>query len=386
MRSFEIPDIYKSSLIAEIKQKRKQEDPLKKDFTPSYLEFGHREFIIPRHFGFCYGVENAIERAYKAVRENPGKRIFLLSQMIHNPVVNKDLEENGIRFLQDTEGNALHPMTDVTKDDVILIPAFGTTVALENELMAKGVDIKSYNTTCPFVEKVWKRAAKLGEGEHTILIHGKPIHEETRATFSQASKDGKALVLKNMDEAIVLGQMIIDQDFSSFQEKFGNRCSSDFDPQHDLKKIGVVNQTTMLAEDTQAIADYFKSIFSDIHGDDVKHYFADTRDTLCYATNDNQTSTYGLLDEEADVAIVVGGYNSSNTSHLVELLEKKFETYFIKGPEEIAGNTIHHFHLENKKVQKSNINWSDRKRVIVTSGASCPDSLLEDVIRKIAEL
>jgi 4-hydroxy-3-methylbut-2-enyl diphosphate reductase len=386
MRAFDIPDIYKSNLIAELKNKRKKEDPLKKDFTPSSLTLGARTFIIPRHFGFCFGVENAIERAYRAVRENPGKRIFLLSQMIHNPVVNKDLEENGIRFLQDTKGNELHPIDDVTADDVVLIPAFGTTVDLENILNAKGVDLKSYNTTCPFVEKVWKRSAKLGEGEHTILIHGKPSHEETRATFSQANKTGKALVLKDMAEAKLLGEMVLNQSFDDFDALFSHRASAGFDPKLDMKKIGVVNQTTMLAEDTQAIADYFKTIFTEIHGEEVKNFFADTRDTLCYATNDNQTSTYSLLDEKADVAIVVGGYNSSNTSHLVELLEKKFETYFVKGPEEFEMNDVHHFDMHQKKVVTTAVDWSTKNTVIVTSGASCPDSLLEDVIRKIAEL
>jgi 4-hydroxy-3-methylbut-2-enyl diphosphate reductase len=386
MRSFDIPDIYKSSLIADLKNKRKTEDPLKKDFSPSSLILDGRTFIIPRHFGFCFGVENAIERAYKAVKENPGKRIFLLSQMIHNPVVNKDLEENGIRFLQDTKGNELHPIEDVTADDVVLIPAFGTTVDLENTLNAKGVDLKSYNTTCPFVEKVWKRSAKLGEGEHTILIHGKPSHEETRATFSQANKNGKALVLKDIAEAKLLGEMVLSQSYDGFDSLFSHRASMGFDPEQDLKKIGVVNQTTMLAEDTQGIADYFKAIFSKIHGAEVKNYFADTRDTLCYATNDNQTSTYSLLEEKADVAIVVGGYNSSNTSHLVELLEKKFETYFVKGPEEITQSGIRHFDLHLKGVKDSNVDWASKQSVIVTSGASCPDALLEEVIRKIAEL
>lgn len=386
MRAFNIPEIYKSGLIADIKNKRKQEDPLKKDFSPSKLNFGKRNFIIPRHFGFCFGVENAIERAYKAVDENPGKRIFLLSQMIHNPVVNQDLEDIGIRFLQDTQGNELHPISDVKPDDVVLIPAFGTTVKLENELKAKGVDLKSYNTTCPFVEKVWKRASKLSQTAHSILIHGKPIHEETRATFSQASHEGPALVLKNMAEAKVLGEMIKQQNFSEFFTKFDGRYSQNFDPKNDLDKIGVVNQTTMLAEDTQAIADYFKSIYTEMYGSDAKTHFADTRDTLCYATNDNQTSTYELLNEKADLALVVGGYNSSNTSHLVELLEKKFETYFIKGPEEIDANTIMHYSLNSKTMENSTINWADKKNIIVTSGASCPDSLLENVIRKVAEL
>ena len=192
MRSFDVPEFYRSPIIARVKQKRKARDPRKRDFSPSVLDFGTVRFVMARHFGFCFGVENAIEIAYRALEENPGKRIFLLSQMIHNPEVNADLTAQGIRFLQDTEGNTLTPLSELQADDVVLIPAFGTTLELEAQLETIGVDVSKYNTTCPFVEKVWKRSAKLATSDYTIVIHGKPQHEETRATFSHARGSGHA--------------------------------------------------------------------------------------------------------------------------------------------------------------------------------------------------
>ena len=338
MKQFEVPSFYRSPLISKIKAARKVQDPRKKDFTPTEIQLGEFTFLLARHFGFCYGVENAIERSYKALAENPGKRIFLLSQMIHNPAVNQDLTENGISFLQDTNGKQLIEFSALTPDDVVLIPAFGTTLEIEQQLKARGLDIQTYNTTCPFVEKVWNRSDKLGETQHTIIIHGKHQHEETRATFSHASASAPALVIKDMKEAEFLASFLKGekqiQDFLNF---FEGRMSIGFDPSIHLQKIGVVNQTTMLASETEAITNFLREVMISIYGEaNIKNHIADTRDTLCYATNDNQTATYGLLEQEADLAIVVGGYNSSNTSHLVELLEQKFKTYFIKDASEIG--------------------------------------------------
>jgi 4-hydroxy-3-methylbut-2-enyl diphosphate reductase len=163
VKKFDIPQHYRSAIIGEIKNRRKAADPRKQDFTPAEFSLGPLTFILPRHFGFCYGVENAIERSYNAIRENPGKRLFLLSQMIHNPAVNEDLEGQGLKFILDTEGRQLHPWEDIGADDVVIIPAFGTTVETEALLTAKGVEIAKYNTTCPFVEKVWKRSAEIGQ-------------------------------------------------------------------------------------------------------------------------------------------------------------------------------------------------------------------------------
>jgi 4-hydroxy-3-methylbut-2-en-1-yl diphosphate reductase len=183
MKSFEVPEFYRSPLITAIKNKRKEADNLKKDFSPTLLDFGPVQIYLARHFGFCYGVENAIEIAFKTVQENPDKRIFLLSEMIHNPKVNADLTKSGVAFLMDTLGNLYHPWESLTKNDIVIIPAFGTTIETEEKLKSIGIDPLKYNTTCPFVEKVWNRSEQIGKKGYSIIIHGKPKHEETRATF-----------------------------------------------------------------------------------------------------------------------------------------------------------------------------------------------------------
>ena len=388
MKQFEIPEFYRSPIISKVKEKRKIEDPRKKDFSPTLLDFGRISFLIPRHFGFCYGVENAIEKSYKAIHENPGKRIFLLSQMIHNPDVNRDLLSYGLTFLQDTEGNQLIPFETLTPDDIVIIPAFGTTREIENKLRKIGVNIDTYNTTCPFVVKVWNRSEKLGETNHTIIIHGKYKHEETRATFSHSSTNAPSLVIKDMNEAIYLGEVILgNKSNSDFYSFFEGKMTQGFDVDKDLTRIGVVNQTTMLATETQEITDYLREIMAKRYGtDNLKNHMADTRDTLCYATNDNQSATLGLLGHEADLAIVVGGYNSSNTSHLVELLEQKFPTFFIKGKDEISSrNEINSFDIHSKEIKKfaDFLPDKDSIRIIITSGASCPDAIVDGVIQKL---
>ena len=389
MKKFDIPNYYRSSFISTIKELRKVTDPRKKDFSPTLLDFGSVQFLIARHFGFCYGVENAIEIAYKAVEENPGKNIYLLSQMIHNPIVNEDLKAKGIQFIMDTEGNHFIDWEDLTKEDIVIIPAFGTTIAIEKRLTNLGIEIQKYNTTCPFVERVWKQSKKLGETHHTIIIHGKHNHEETRATFSHSDKNAQSLVIKDINEAKILEDIILGKKSEKdFAEIFNGRYSEGFNINEDLKKIGVVNQTTMLATETQEIADFLKDTMIKKYGEaNYKDHFADTRDTLCYATNDNQQATLGLLKEEADLAIVVGGYNSSNTSHIVELCEEKLPTYFINSANEIENSsTINHFDFHNKKnLSKNNYLPKNKNvtRIILTSGASCPDTIVDAVLDKI---
>lgn len=388
MKTFDIPNFYKSSFISTIKNLRKENDPKKKSFSPTLLDFGPVQFLIARHFGFCYGVENAIEIAYKAVAENPYKNIYLLSQMIHNPIVNQDLEERGIKFIMDTQGNQFIPWENITANDIVIIPAFGTTLAIEKLLSEKNIETKKYNTTCPFVERVWKQSEKLGNNDYTIIIHGKESHEETKATFSHSTKNGTSIVIKDIHEAklledIILGKLPID----TFYEKFQNRYSSEFNPTTDFEKIGVVNQTTMLATETQEIADFLKNTMIKKYGiENIKNHFADTRDTLCYATNDNQQATIGLLQEPADLAIVVGGYNSSNTSHIVELCEEKLPTYFIDSANEIEDkNAINHFIYHQHQHAKTT-NFLPNKsplKIILTSGASCPDRIVDEVLEKI---
>jgi len=388
MKKFDIPVHYRSSFITLIKNDRKINDPRKKDFTPTLLDFGPVRFYLARHFGFCYGVENAIEIAYKTIEENPGKRIFLLSEMIHNPGVNNDLLSMGVRFIMDTEGNQLVAWEEIKSDDIVIIPAFGTTLEIEKKLNKLGINPYQYNTTCPFVEKVWNRSADLGKTGYTVVIHGKHYHEETRATFSHSLQNSPSIVVRNIEETKFLAEVILEEKSETeFYEFFKGKYSRGFDVGKDLDKIGVVNQTTMLASETQEIADVLKEAMIKKFGiENLSEHFADTRDTLCYATNDNQDATYGLLEIEADFAIVVGGYNSSNTGHIVNLCEQEIKTYFIDSADKIISNEeINHYDLAKQKPVTTNgfLPAKYPVEILLTSGASCPDAIVESVIRKI---
>lgn len=393
MKKFNVPIIYRSPLITAVKNKRRDADKMKKDFSPTLLDFGTVQIFLARHFGFCYGVENAIDIAFRTIEENPGKRIFLLSEMIHNPQVNADLQQKGVRFLQDTYGKEIVPIDSLTKDDIAIIPAFGTTLAIEEKLNAIGIPTEKYNTTCPFVEKVWNRSEQIAKKDYSIVVHGKPKHEETRATFSHAAFHTPTVVVNDMAEAIELGKYITGEKAAgNFYTEFKGRFSEGFDITKDLQRIGVVNQTTMLASDTQAIADHLKQVMTrhyNLTGATVEERFADTRDTLCYATNDNQTAVYGMLQTPADIAVVVGGYNSSNTSHLVELCEEKLPTYFINSADKIiTASEIVQYNFHTKEEIRSHVFLPPKKpvRILITSGASCPDAIVEDVIERILEV
>jgi 4-hydroxy-3-methylbut-2-enyl diphosphate reductase len=390
MKQFNVPNIYRSSLISAVKNKRREQDKLKKDFSPTLLDFGAVQIFLARHFGFCYGVENAIEIAFKTIEDNKGKRIFLLSEMIHNPQVNADLSNRGVQFLQDTYGKQLVPFEELTNNDIVIIPAFGTTLEIENLLTEKGLQVKKYNTTCPFVEKVWNRSEQIAQKGYSIVVHGKPEHEETRATFSHASSYTPTVVVNDMRETIELSKYITgEKPAAQFYIEFKGRYSEGFDITKDLQRIGVVNQTTQLALDTQAIAEYLKSVMMrhyNLNESTVSERFADTRDTLCYATNDNQTAVTGMLETEAHLAIVVGGYNSSNTSHLVELCEEKLPTYFINSADKIISDKdILHCNWQTKEEKIDSDYLPDKRpvKILITSGASCPDAVVEEVITKL---
>ena len=390
MKKFDIPVIYRSPLITAIKNKRRQSDKLKKDFSPSFLDFGDVQIYLARHFGFCYGVENAIEISFKTIDENPGKKIYLLSEMIHNPHVNNDLKDRGVEFLMDTKGNTLIPFENLSPGDIVVVPAFGTTLEIESKLKEIGVEIEQYNTTCPFVEKVWNRAQAIAKNQYSIVLHGKPQHEETRATFSHSALHSPTVVVNDMQEAIALSAYILGTtDPEKFYTQFAGQYSEGFNVARDLQRIGVVNQTTMLASDTQAIADFLKEVMIkkyNLQEHEIAERFADTRDTLCYATYENQGAVYGLLETDADLAIVVGGYNSSNTSHLVELCEEKLPTYFIRSEDEIiSSKEIRHYNLHKKEEVTTVSFLPERKpvKILITSGASCPDALVEGVIEKL---
>ncbi|QRR02979.1 4-hydroxy-3-methylbut-2-enyl diphosphate reductase [Dyadobacter sandarakinus] len=390
MKTFNIPDFYRSRIITPIKEFRRKKDKLKRDFSPTLLDFGTVQFLIARHFGFCYGVENAIDIAYRAISENPDRRIFLLSEMIHNPDVNRDLTDRGVQFIMDTKGQQLIPWEMLTNQDIVIVPAFGTTIENQEKLKTLGINSYVYDTTCPFVEKVWNRAAQIGEKDYTIVVHGKPNHEETRATFSHSKENAPTVVVKNLEQAILLGRYIAGElPATQFYDDFQGQFSEGFNPANDLQRIGVVNQTTMLASDTQGIADYLKSVMIthyNLAPDQVEAHFANTRDTLCYATNDNQDATYALLEHEADLVIVAGGYNSSNTSHLVELCEQKFPTYFIESANKILDDRIiRHFDLHKKEevITENYLTSSRPAKIILTCGASCPDAVVEAILLRL---
>lgn len=364
---------------------------MKKDFSPTLLDFGPLRIYLARHFGFCYGVENAIDIAFRTIEENPDKKIFLLSEMIHNPQVNADLKNRGVQFLQDNAGKQIIPFDSLSEDDIVLIPAFGTTLEIEQSLRSIGIHIEHYDTTCPFVEKVWNRSEAIAKENYTIVIHGKPSHEETRATFSHASSSAPSVVVRDMKQTKELAKYISgEKPPEQFYTEFRNQYSKNFDVKKDLERIGVVNQTTMLASDTQAIADFLREVMIkkfNLTDQTIKDHFADTRDTLCYATNDNQSAVLGMLQVQADLAIVVGGYNSSNTSHLVELCEERLPTYFINNEEKILSReTIMHynFHAQVEQVTQNFLPAKEPVDILITSGASCPDALVEGVIKKMA--
>ena len=388
MKKFDIPEYYRSSIISRIKKYRQLNDPRKKDFSPTVLEFPPLRFLVARHFGFCYGVENAIDIAYKTVEENSGKRIFLLSEMIHNPLVNLDLQSRGVQFIMDTYGNQLIDWDNINCDDIVLIPAFGTTLEIEKLLKEKNIDTIRRNTTCPFVEKVWNRAKSLGEDNYTVIIHGKANHEETRATFSHSMQNAPSLIVRDIEEVKFLSKIILNEiEGDEFYKYFKDKYSSGFDIIKSLQRVGVVNQTTMLASETQLIADYLQDTMIKKYGkENLKEHFADTRDTLCYATNDNQSSTVELMQENADLAIVIGGYNSSNTSHLVELLEEKFTTYFISDADKIISRVLinnYNIHSHKEIIIEYFLPDKDRITIAVTSGASCPDAIVDEVLTKL---
>ena len=389
MKSFVIPEIYKSNIIGKIKEARRTKDKLKKDFTPTVLDFGSVRFLIARHFGFCYGVENAVEIAYKTIAENQDKRIFFLSEMIHNPDVNADLLSQGVKFLMDTKGNQLIDWQELKPDDAVVVPAFGTTIEIQQQLASLGIDPYKYDTTCPFVEKVWNRAGQIGERGYSVVVHGKPTHEETRATFSHSKQNAPTIVVNDIKEAEHLAKYITRElPKEQFYVDFAGQYSEGFDPEKDLERIGVVNQTTMLASDTQGIADYLKKIIVEYHNAqpaEVERYFANTRDTLCYATNDNQEATYALLQNQADLAVVVGGYNSSNTSHLVELCQEKLTTFFIQSHENIFDKYLIKSYDLHKKQEITSDFLAEKVKtnILLTCGASCPDAVMEAVLLKI---
>ncbi len=382
--------------------------------SPAALDFGAVRYIIPSHFGFCLGVKNAIERAYESLAENPGKRVFMLSELIHNPFVNEDLLQRGLRYLQTdkgvpftVEGVPAQPGTHapllwdtLTCNDVVIIPAFGATDEDKKRLVRKGIRVAQYDATCMLVEKVWKAARAFGREGYTVIIHGKAEHEETKATFSNTRRYAPSLIIRNLDEAKVLGDYILaptGEKLAALQKRFAGVHTPDFDPARHLDRVAVVNQTTLLMNETAAIIDYFKGVFVAKYGPEagLAHVGgAGRKDTLCYATQVNQDALQRALSEPIDAAFIVGGKNSSNTYQLYRLCEQKLgsRAFFIQSENSIhSPDEIEHYvfpsashkvpgHTELRPLWG---NCTLPKTVLITGGASCPDGLVQQVIARI---
>ena len=355
----------------------------------SKFAYGNTGVRLAKEFGFCYGVERAIDLAYAARRHFPKEQaVYILGEIIHNSHVNDQIRDMGVTFLTGSDKAA--DLTDLREGDPVVIPAFGTEVGIRDQLKEKGCTI--IDATCGDVMSVWKRVRQNAREKVTSIIHGKAWHEETMATSSQATafKDGHYLVVFNLDETEYVCRYIVEGgDRDDFLRKFDGAYSDGFDPDVHLKAIGVANQTTMLRGETEEVQRRMRTAMITKYGenaiDDHFRYF----DTICGATQDRQDALRDLLNRPMDLLLVVGGYNSSNTSHLAEMGEAKLPTFFIKDADEMkSSDELHHF-LQDKHEMAVAKNWLpvDGELIIgVTAGASCPNNLIEEVILRAYEL
>ena len=415
--------LYQSRLCAAIKVLARQHE--RTAAASVTLDFGAVHYVIPSHFGFCLGVKNAIERAYETLAENPNKRVFMLSELIHNPFVNEDLLRRGLRYLQTDKGvpytisgrvaptgagepSASPPASllwdTLTPDDIVIIPAFGATDEDKRRLVRKGIAVYHYDATCMLVEKVWKAARAYGREGYTVVIHGKHEHEETKATFSNTRRYAPAVIVRNLEEARLLGEIIASDDASvhrRFYDIFAGRHTPGFDVARHLERVAVVNQTTLLMNETLAIFEYLRGVYRKKFGDDARVGGSGRRDTLCYATQVNQDALSRALTAPLDAAFVIGGKNSSNTYQLFRLCEQKLgaKAFFIQSEDSIKSReTVEHYlyvgggngrsearPLWPLPVQSagSEAEAAAPKRVLITGGASCPDGIIQQVITRI---
>lgn len=351
------------------------------------LQAGDVTIRLAKEFGFCYGVERAIDLAYAARKVFPEQPLYILGEIIHNPDVNDQLRAMGIRFLSGRHKDA--DINGLERDDVVIIPAFGVEVATRKLLEAKGC--RFVDTTCGDVMSVWKRVRQYSRDRVTSVIHGKAWHEETKATSSQASPadGGHYLVVFNLEETDYVCDYIRGGgDRAAFLEKFKGAHSAGFDPERHLSAIGVANQTTMLRGETEEVQRRLRQAMLDRHGAaELDRHFR-FFDTICGATQERQDALASLLGEPMDLLLVIGGYNSSNTSHLAEMGQEKLPTFFIKNAAKIRSpRAIIHYDLR-AGAERETRNWlpSGPVTIGVTAGASCPNNLIEDVIRRVLEL
>lgn len=351
------------------------------------IQTGELTIKLAKEFGFCYGVERAIDLAYAARKVFPDQPIYILGEIIHNPDVNDQIQAMGIRFLSGKDKNA--DLNDLKRDDVVIIPAFGTEVSVRKELEAKGC--RFVDTTCGDVMSVWKRVRQYSRDRVTSVIHGKAWHEETKATSSQASPEngGHYLVVFSLEETdYVCNYIKHGGQRDEFLAKFKGAHSEGFDPDQHLVAIGVANQTTMLRGETEEVQRRLRTAMAERYGVlELGQHFR-FFDTICGATQDRQDALQQLLNAPLDLLLVIGGYNSSNTSHLAEMGQEKLPTFFIKNASKlISAGAIVHYDLHHKQETESH-DWLPRGRstIGITAGASCPNNLIEDVIRRLLEL
>lgn len=370
----EVKSEYKSPLIEEIK-------------AAGYSKaFGRLTVHLAREFGFCYGVDRAVELAYETCRYYPGKKIYLTTEIIHNPTVNQNLHKMGVQFLSGIYKNA--EIAQITKDDVVIVPAFGTTIAELKTLHDTGCTL--VDTICGSVVNVWKRVERYASEGYTSVIHGKYYHEETQATSSRVSifPDSHYLVVLSDEEAGYVCDYIVNGgDKAEFLHKFANAVSIGFDPDKHLSKLGVANQTTMLSSESLRIADMLKMALADRYGEGelAARYLA--FDTICSATQERQDAIIAMQDKKPDVILVVGGYNSSNTTHLQEIAMKYAASYHINGHEcLVSGQAIRHQPF-GAKSEVTTENWLPAGAVSVgiTAGASTPNSVMGEVLEKLIQ-
>jgi 4-hydroxy-3-methylbut-2-enyl diphosphate reductase len=405
--------LYQSKLCAAIKALARTHE--RTAGGPVALNFGAVQYLIPSHFGFCLGVKNAIERAYETLAENPDRRVFMLSELIHNPFVNEDLLRRGLRYLQTDKGvpytadgvkstgaaDEVLLWDTLTSSDIVIIPAFGATDDDKRLLVRKGVPVYQYDATCMLVEKVWKAARAFGREGFTVVIHGKHEHEETKATFSNARRYAHAVIVRNAEEARRLGEIVVSKDpavKAQFYKDFADKHTPGFDVNRDLERIAVVNQTTLLMNETLEIIEHLRAVYTNEFGagEAIKRVGGSAkRDTLCYATQVNQDALARALSEPLDAAFVIGGKNSSNTYQLYRLCEHRLgkRAFFIQSEANIRSrDVIEHYVFPSKGPTRLPHDMVETHpfphtgqpaRVLLTGGASCPDGIIQQVITRI---
>ena len=356
-----------------------------RDFS---LEVGDITIRLAREFGFCYGVERAVEYAYQTRRKFPDRRIYLVGEIIHNPVVNGRLRDMGVEILQRPEPTGAFDFGAVAPDDVVILPAFGVTIDDFAALREKGSVL--VDTTCGSVLNVWKRVESYARDGFTAVIHGKYYHEETRATASQVRKQGSGhyLVVRNLDEARLVCDFIEGKTSAdTLLATFGHAVSEGFDPARDLRRIGVANQTTMLARESLAIADEIGSAIERARGTAARAADFRSFDTICSATQERQDAVRELLDTGVDLMVVIGGFNSSNTISLAALCAERVPSYHIESSAGIdpGARTIHYRVAQVKHAEADARDWLPEGpvRVGITAGASTPNNKIGDVVARI---